>query len=110
MIDHISAPSAPVIDLKPVRRALLSVTDKTGLVDFARALTTQATINATTGNLNITTIGADNNLAVYSRLTTQNTMTLVSTGFISEASTASSEGSALAKTVAYSNAIGASSA
>ncbi|ADW68261.1 bifunctional phosphoribosylaminoimidazolecarboxamide formyltransferase/IMP cyclohydrolase [Granulicella tundricola] len=28
----------PAIDLKPVRRALLSVTDKTGLVEFARAL------------------------------------------------------------------------
>ena len=28
----------PPIDLKPVRRALLSVTDKTGLVEFARAL------------------------------------------------------------------------
>ncbi len=25
--------------LKPIRRALLSVTDKTGLVEFARALT-----------------------------------------------------------------------
>jgi len=25
--------------VKPIRRALLSVTDKTGLVDFARALT-----------------------------------------------------------------------
>jgi phosphoribosylaminoimidazolecarboxamide formyltransferase / IMP cyclohydrolase len=38
MIDHSSAPAAPVTDLKKVRRALLSVTDKTGLVDFARAL------------------------------------------------------------------------
>jgi phosphoribosylaminoimidazolecarboxamide formyltransferase/IMP cyclohydrolase len=28
----------PVIDLKPVRRALLSVTDKTGLVEFAQSL------------------------------------------------------------------------
>jgi phosphoribosylaminoimidazolecarboxamide formyltransferase/IMP cyclohydrolase len=33
------APSAsPITDLRPVRRALLSVTDKTGLVEFARAL------------------------------------------------------------------------
>ena len=30
----------PAIDLKSIRRALLSVTDKTGLVDFARALAT----------------------------------------------------------------------
>ena len=30
--------SAPIAGLKPIRRALLSVTDKTGLVDFARAL------------------------------------------------------------------------
>jgi phosphoribosylaminoimidazolecarboxamide formyltransferase/IMP cyclohydrolase len=29
--------SAPT-DLKPIRRALLSVTDKTGLADFARSL------------------------------------------------------------------------
>ncbi len=27
-----------IADLKPIRRALLSVTDKTGLIDFARAL------------------------------------------------------------------------
>jgi phosphoribosylaminoimidazolecarboxamide formyltransferase/IMP cyclohydrolase len=33
-----SAPNAPLVDLRPIRRALLSVTDKTGLVDFARAL------------------------------------------------------------------------
>ncbi|GGG72620.1 bifunctional phosphoribosylaminoimidazolecarboxamide formyltransferase/IMP cyclohydrolase [Edaphobacter dinghuensis] len=33
-----SAPNAPLVDLRPVRRALLSVTDKTGLIDFARAL------------------------------------------------------------------------
>ena len=30
--------SAPPTDLRPIRRALLSVTDKTGLVDFARVL------------------------------------------------------------------------
>ncbi|MCU1225309.1 MAG: phosphoribosylaminoimidazolecarboxamide formyltransferase/IMP cyclohydrolase [Edaphobacter sp.] len=39
MIDHTSATSpVQTIDLRPIRRALLSVTDKTGLVDFARAL------------------------------------------------------------------------
>jgi phosphoribosylaminoimidazolecarboxamide formyltransferase/IMP cyclohydrolase len=37
MTSH-SAPSTVSVDLRPVRRALLSVTDKTGLVDFARAL------------------------------------------------------------------------
>ncbi len=31
-------PLAPPADLRPIRRALLSVTDKTGLVDFARVL------------------------------------------------------------------------
>jgi phosphoribosylaminoimidazolecarboxamide formyltransferase / IMP cyclohydrolase len=30
--------TSPVADVKPIRRALLSVTDKTGLVDFAKAL------------------------------------------------------------------------
>jgi phosphoribosylaminoimidazolecarboxamide formyltransferase/IMP cyclohydrolase len=38
MIDHSTTSAAPVTDLKPVRRALLSVTDKTGLIEFARAL------------------------------------------------------------------------
>ncbi|HEV2708683.1 MAG TPA: bifunctional phosphoribosylaminoimidazolecarboxamide formyltransferase/IMP cyclohydrolase [Edaphobacter sp.] len=39
MIEHSSASSsAAPADLRPIRRALLSVTDKTGLVDFARAL------------------------------------------------------------------------
>jgi phosphoribosylaminoimidazolecarboxamide formyltransferase/IMP cyclohydrolase len=39
MIEHsaTSTTAAPA-DLRPIRRALLSVTDKTGLVDFARAL------------------------------------------------------------------------
>lgn len=37
MTSH-SAPAAVSVDLRPVRRALLSVTDKTGLVEFARAL------------------------------------------------------------------------
>lgn len=36
MIDHSNA--SPIVDLKAVRRALLSVTDKTGLIEFARAL------------------------------------------------------------------------
>jgi phosphoribosylaminoimidazolecarboxamide formyltransferase/IMP cyclohydrolase len=37
MTSH-SAPAAVSVDLRPVRRALLSVTDKTGLVEFAKAL------------------------------------------------------------------------
>src|SRR5881227_853620 len=37
MTSH-SAPAAVSIDFRPIRRALLSVTDKTGLVEFARAL------------------------------------------------------------------------
>src|SRR6202044_497736 len=37
MIEH-SIDSAPPADLRPIRRALLSVTDKTGLIDFARVL------------------------------------------------------------------------
>jgi phosphoribosylaminoimidazolecarboxamide formyltransferase/IMP cyclohydrolase len=39
MIEHssLSSPSAST-DLRPIRRALLSVTDKTGLVEFSRAL------------------------------------------------------------------------
>src|SRR5271163_4952404 len=38
MIEHRIDSSAPPADLRPIRRALLSVTDKTGLVEFARAL------------------------------------------------------------------------
>src|SRR5712672_657584 len=38
MIEHSVDASAPPTDLRPIRRALLSVTDKTGLVDFARVL------------------------------------------------------------------------
>src|SRR5579871_2536321 len=49
MIDHSSAPAAPVTDLKKVRRALLSVTDKTGLVDFARALASHGIELVSTG-------------------------------------------------------------
>jgi|SRR5579871_1462723 len=37
MTSH-SAPASVSVDLRPVRRALLSVTDKTGLVEFAEAL------------------------------------------------------------------------
>src|SRR5271156_4515407 len=38
MIQHSTASSAPPADLRPIRRALLSVTDKSGLVEFAKAL------------------------------------------------------------------------
>src|ERR1700744_540277 len=38
MIEHSTSSSIPPVDLRPIRRALLSVTDKTGLVDFARVL------------------------------------------------------------------------
>src|ERR1700722_12339264 len=38
MTEHSPASSTPSADLRPIRCALLSVTDKTGLVDFARAL------------------------------------------------------------------------
>ena len=38
MIENSVGLSTPVADLRPIRRALLSVTDKTGLVEFARAL------------------------------------------------------------------------
>src|SRR5271170_6500699 len=41
MIEHSiasSTPPADPVDFRPIRRALLSVTDKTGLVDFARVL------------------------------------------------------------------------
>lgn len=37
MTSH-NAPASVSVDLRPVRRALLSVTDKTGLVEFAKAL------------------------------------------------------------------------
>src|SRR5580698_1358668 len=38
MIEHRTDSSAPATDFRPIRRALLSVTDKTGLVEFARSL------------------------------------------------------------------------
>jgi phosphoribosylaminoimidazolecarboxamide formyltransferase/IMP cyclohydrolase len=38
MIEHSTASPIAPRDLRPIRRALLSVTDKTGLIDFARVL------------------------------------------------------------------------
>jgi phosphoribosylaminoimidazolecarboxamide formyltransferase/IMP cyclohydrolase len=38
MTDHHIPPTATSADLRPIHRALLSVTDKTGLIDFARTL------------------------------------------------------------------------
>src|SRR5260370_9429990 len=38
MIEHSTASSPAPVDLRPIRRALLSVTGETGLVDFARVL------------------------------------------------------------------------
>src|ERR1700747_3165275 len=38
MIQHSAASPATPVDLRPIRRALLSVTDKTGLGEFAQAL------------------------------------------------------------------------
>jgi len=49
MIEHSLASSAPPADLRPIRRALLSVTDKTGLVDFARALASHGVDLVSTG-------------------------------------------------------------
>ena len=46
---HSSDSSLPVVDLRPVRRALLSVTDKTGLVEFARALASHGVDLVSTG-------------------------------------------------------------
>ena len=46
---HNAAVSAPVVDLRPVRRALLSVTDKTGLVEFARVLASHGVDLVSTG-------------------------------------------------------------
>src|SRR5947209_15491757 len=48
MTSH-SAPAAVSVDLRPVRRALLSVTDKTGLVEFARALSNHGVELVSTG-------------------------------------------------------------
>ena len=48
--ETISAPDTHVVTgLKPIRRALLSVTDKTGLVDFARALASHGIELVSTG-------------------------------------------------------------
>ncbi len=41
--------TTPSTDLRPIRRALLSVTDKTGLVDFARALASHGVELVSTG-------------------------------------------------------------
>ena len=49
MIQHNAASSAPPVDLRPVRRALLSVTDKTGLVEFAQALASHGVDLISTG-------------------------------------------------------------
>src|SRR6202020_1341642 len=38
MIEHSTSSSIPPADFRPIRRVLLSVTDKTGLIDFARVL------------------------------------------------------------------------
>jgi phosphoribosylaminoimidazolecarboxamide formyltransferase / IMP cyclohydrolase len=49
MIEHSIDSSAPSADLRPIRRALLSVTDKTGLVDFARVLSSFGVDMVSTG-------------------------------------------------------------
>jgi len=50
MIEHSSAAVAlPVVDLRPIRRALLSVTDKTGLVEFAEVLASHGVELVSTG-------------------------------------------------------------
>ena len=50
MIQHsVTSSSAPPADLRPIRRALLSVTDKTGLVEFAKALASFGTDLVSTG-------------------------------------------------------------
>src|ERR1700722_18801961 len=48
MTSH-SPTATPSTDLRPIRRALLSVTDKTGLVDFARALASHGVELVSTG-------------------------------------------------------------
>jgi phosphoribosylaminoimidazolecarboxamide formyltransferase / IMP cyclohydrolase len=49
MTAHSAPSTAPSTDLRPIRRALLSVTDKTGLVDFARALASHGVELVSTG-------------------------------------------------------------
>src|SRR5260370_27365949 len=49
MIEHSTASLVSPTDLRPIRRALLSVTDKTGLVDFARVLASFNVDLASTG-------------------------------------------------------------
>lgn len=48
MTSH-SAPASVSVDLRPIRRALLSVTDKTGLVSFAQALAAHGVELVSTG-------------------------------------------------------------
>jgi phosphoribosylaminoimidazolecarboxamide formyltransferase/IMP cyclohydrolase len=45
----VSIPAPPEVDLRPIRRALLSVHDKTGLVEFARALASRGVQLLSTG-------------------------------------------------------------
>ncbi len=45
----VSLPTAPSVDLVPVRRALLSVSDKTGVIDLARALAERGVDLVSTG-------------------------------------------------------------
>jgi phosphoribosylaminoimidazolecarboxamide formyltransferase/IMP cyclohydrolase len=50
MIQHsVTSSSAPPADLRPIRRALLSVTDKAGLVEFAQALASHGVDLVSTG-------------------------------------------------------------
>src|SRR5271154_4402018 len=49
MIEHSMDSTAPSVDFRPIRRALLSVTDKTGLVEFAQALATHGVDLISTG-------------------------------------------------------------
>src|ERR1700692_1826657 len=49
MIEHDVASLAAPADLRPIRRALLSVTDKTGLVEFARVLASYGVDLVSTG-------------------------------------------------------------
>src|SRR5215472_314762 len=46
---HTAPAAVASVDLRPIRRALLSVTDKTGLVEFAQALTSNGVELVSTG-------------------------------------------------------------
>src|SRR5690606_31571761 len=54
----VSAKNIPAPDLVPVRRALISVFDKTGIVEFARALTDHGVELVSTGGTAATLAGA----------------------------------------------------